>query len=98
VRNSEPPEVIAQLFDEFSAQIRSHFEYENSMMDSYGYFDNDAHKKEHQRLIRELDYLKEKFKRGGEMVVLQSLKEWLLNHIATLDKQIADFIRQQKHS
>ena len=60
-----------------------------------GYADNDVHKNEHQRLINELGYLKDKFNRGGEMVTLHTLKEWLLSHISSSDKLLGEFILSQ---
>ncbi len=94
VINDDPPEEIARLFDDFAAQIRAHFTDEESLMD--GYVDHGVHKLEHQRLLRELDYLKEKFNCGGELLVLQSLKEWLFSHIRGLDRQFADFLLQKE--
>lgn len=94
VSNNEPTEAVAQLFDDFIAQIISHFKTEDHLIDKYGYFDNNAHKNEHQRLIREVGYLREKFIHGCESHVLQSLKQWLLNHVLSLDKQLGNFISQ----
>jgi hemerythrin len=65
-------------------------------MIQYGYSDTNAHKNEHQRLIDELDYLKNKFNQNGEMVVLFALKEWLLKHIANYDRLLCDFILKQR--
>jgi hemerythrin len=54
-----------------------------------------AHKNEHQRFISEASFLKEKFINGGELLVMQTLKEWLLNHVLNIDKQVASFLIQQ---
>ncbi len=96
VINNVPAEGIALLLEEFATQIRTHFADEESLMDECGYIDKSAHKHEHQRLLRELDYLKDKFNYGGELLVLQSLKEWLLSHILGMDRQFADFLLHQK--
>lgn len=90
VINNVPTEGIALLLEEFATQIRTHFTDEESLMDECDYIDKSAHRHEHQRLLRELDYLKDKFNYGGELLVLQSLKEWLLAHVRGLDKQFAD--------
>lgn len=97
VRNGEPTEVVAQLFDDFIARVISHFKTEDHLIDKYGYIDSDAHKNEHQRLIREVGYLREKFTHGCEPHVLQSLKQWLLNHVLNSDKQLGNFISQYGH-
>ena len=96
VRLNEPSEATARLLDQLTTQIRSHFQHEDHLMDQYGYFDDDAHKNEHQRLIDELGYLKDKFNQGGEMATLHTLKEWLLNHISSSDRQLSDFISQHR--
>ena len=94
VINNESTESIAQQLDDFVLQIRTHFTDEENLMD--GYIDRNVHKQEHERLLRELDYLKNKFNSGGELLVLQSLKEWLFSHILGLDRQLADFLLQKK--
>ena len=50
------------------------------------------HKNEHRRLIEEAHYLKEKLARGGELLVLQSLKDWLLAHIIHVDKPFMEYL------
>lgn len=89
-------EITAKMLDKFSAEIRTHFQNEDRLMDQYGYPDNDVHKNEHQRLINEMNYLEDKFKNGGEMVTLHNLKQWLLSHILNSDKQFGDFILHQR--
>jgi diguanylate cyclase (GGDEF)-like protein/hemerythrin-like metal-binding protein len=96
VSGNEPTEVTIRLLDKLSEQIRSNFQYEDLLMIQYGYSDTNAHKNEHQRLIDELDYLKNKFNQNGEMVVLFALKEWLLKHIANYDRLLCDFILKQR--
>ncbi len=75
VMSNKPSEVTTQLLNELATKIRSHFQQEECLMDQYGFFDNDTyknddHKKEHKRLIDELEYLKDKFHHGGEMAVV----------------------------
>lgn len=96
VRSNAPAENTAQLLNTLATQIGTHFQSEERLMDEHGYSDSYVHKKEHQRLIDELGYLKDKFSRGGEMVVLHSLKQWLLDHIANSDRRLAEFILQHR--
>lgn len=95
VKKNEAPEVIARLFDDLIALVRAHFKTEDCLMEEHEYLGKDAHVNEHQRLVLELGYLKEKFILGSELLVLQSLKDWLLNHVLLSDKQLADFLAQQ---
>jgi diguanylate cyclase (GGDEF)-like protein/hemerythrin-like metal-binding protein/PAS domain S-box-containing protein len=101
VMGNQPPEVTTQLLGKLSMQIQVHFANEERLMDQYGYFDSDisrsnVHKHEHRRLADELDMLAEKFMHGGEMAVLHELKEWLLNHISTFDRQLGELISQNR--
>ncbi len=95
VRNNEPCEVILRLFDDFAVQIRAHFKHEDALMKESGYSDNEAHRAEHHRLVGELEYLKGRFDSGGELLALQSLKEWLLGHVQGLDRKFADFLYER---
>ena len=92
VRNNDAPEVVAHLFDELIAHAESHFAVEEQMMDKYGYPEGGMHKNEHRRLIAEAHYLKDKLARGGELLVLQSLKDWLLAHIIHVDKPFVEYL------
>jgi len=92
VRNNDTPEVIAHLFDELIAHAESHFAVEEQMMEKHGYPERGVHKNEHKRLIEEAHYLKEKLARGGELLVLQSLKDWLLAHIIHVDKPFVEYL------
>jgi diguanylate cyclase (GGDEF)-like protein/PAS domain S-box-containing protein/hemerythrin-like metal-binding protein len=99
VTRNAPTAAIRQTLDELTDMIRIHFSHEDLLMDKYKHLESDisrtlAHKMEHQRLVDELETLKEKFSSGGEMAVLYTLKEWLLHHISTVDKQLAELMKQ----
>lgn len=96
VRGNAPQPETLQLLDKLATRIDEHFCDEERLMDTYGFSDNDAHRHEHRSLLDELVLLKDKFQHGGEMLVLYSLKEWLLGHIAGSDKLLADFILRQR--
>ncbi|MBI1173798.1 MAG: bacteriohemerythrin [Sideroxydans sp.] len=92
VRRNDPPGNVAQLFDELIAAAESHFAVEEQMMDKYAYPERTLHADEHRRLLQEAHYLKEKLAQGGELLVLQSLKDWLLAHTLHVDKSFVDYL------
>ena len=94
VKYYAPAEVAVQLFDEMVSYAQFHFETEERLMDQYGYSDDEAHKLGHQRLIESANYLRGKFIQGNELLVLQSIKDWLLPHILIMDKPFASYLVQ----
>lgn len=89
VRNNEPQQAVGRMFDDMIAYAASHFAVEERMMEECGYPDAASHKDEHKRLMLEAHYLKEQLAQGGELLVLQSIKDWLLAHTANVDKPFA---------
>lgn len=94
VRNNYPPEEVARLFDAMVSYAELHFAVEEQLMDKYSYPERGVHKNEHKRLIEEAAFLKEKLARGGELLVLQSLKDWLLAHTYHVDKPFVDYLHR----
>ncbi len=95
VSKNQSTEEMPQLFDDLMVLVHDHFEKEEEIMSKHGFTDSDTHRHEHQRIMQELSHLREKFVQGGEMLVLQLVKEWLLNHVLDMDRQVADFLKQQ---
>ncbi len=93
--NNENIDIISSILDEISIFTLFHFDTEERLMERFNYPETIDHKKEHQNLIVEFVFLKKKFMRGGESVVLQTLKNWLLMHITNCDKPLADFLIKQ---
>ena len=60
-----------------------------------GYIEDEVHKQGHLRLMGEANYLRRKFIKGGELLVLQLLKDWLLRHILDIDKPFASYLMQR---
>ncbi len=94
VKKADSIAITTSLFDEFVEKIATHFKAEERLMDRYGDPDSHAHITEHQRLISEVEHLRERFLHGRESHVLQALKDWLLNHIMGSDRALGQFITQ----
>lgn len=95
VKHNAPAEAVTHQFDELISYTRFHFESEERLMDQYGYHEDDAHRQIHQRLLGQANYLRGKFIQGGELLVLQLIKDWLLAHVMDMDKPLAAYLIQQ---
>jgi hemerythrin-like metal-binding protein len=95
VQHNQPEEVVAGLFHEFIGKIQIHFEAEERLMEQHVQDMHGLHKKEHQRLIGEVAFLRENLSKGAELAVLQSLKDWLLGHVKGLDRQLSEALLQR---
>ncbi|NMP30620.1 bacteriohemerythrin [Thalassotalea sp. M1531] len=70
-----------------------HFEREEKMMEEAGYEDIEAHKKQHQAMIAEINVLDAKYAEHGHEAfaeISKYLTNWLLNHINGTDKQYSE--------
>jgi len=88
---------ITQLLDAIISFTDYHFKTEERLMHEYGYPGEGEinHKKSHEHLMNEVMYLKTQFIQGGELVFLQSLKDWFSIHITNVDKPLADYILKE---
>ena len=94
VKHNASAEAAVPLLDDIISYAHSHFEAEERLMEHHEYVDSEAHKQAHQRLLGEADYLRRQFIQGGELLVLQYLKDWLLPHISGMDKPLATHLMQ----
>lgn len=94
IKHTESLEQIDQLLEELIKFTSFHFKTEERLMHEYGYLQEIEHQNEHEHLLNEIAYLKTQFMQGGELVLLQKLKDWFHTHIVSSDKNLADFIIQ----
>lgn len=85
---------LLQFLDDLVCFTDYHFKTEERLMREYGYSGEIEHQNVHEHLLNEITYLKERFSQGGELVLLQKLKDWFAIHIVNSDKPFADFIKQ----
>ena len=76
---------------------RSHFLAEHALMRHHGYPVREAHEREHDRLLDQLDRLRKAFLETGDRafasVVAESLSLWLSVHIQTMDRAFVEYLR-----
>lgn len=88
----EPPEALAKQLDDIIAYTVFHFQTEERLIAEYDYPEALEHKDDHQRLTSEAKYLKARFLEGGELLVLQWLKDWLIGHIVGSDRRLSEYL------
>ncbi len=74
---------------------RTHFVYEERLMEEYGYPDFEAHKAQHQKMIDKVNDLLAEYENNPESAMkhaLDFLKHWLVRHINGTDKQYSEFL------
>ena len=88
-------EVLNQLLD----YTRIHFALEQSLMHLARYPDYEAHCRQHEDLMTEVEALREKVNAGTVAIsfeLLQFLRNWLSKHILGEDMKYAEFFNQSR--
>jgi hemerythrin len=83
--------VLAELLD----YTVNHFTTEEQFMDAYNYPASAAHKLEHELLRNQVLALRKQLDAGrpvATVAVMKFLKEWLTNHILSVDKEMGTFL------
>jgi diguanylate cyclase (GGDEF)-like protein/PAS domain S-box-containing protein/hemerythrin-like metal-binding protein len=95
LKRNDSDESIEHMLDELLAATTQHFQAEQRLMSTHNYPEQVEHELEHTRLLNEAMHFRERFTQGRELLVLQSIKDWLLGHIAFSDKKLADYLRDR---
>ena len=89
--NDERNSIVERL-QNLVAYVVRHFEYEEQLMDKFKYPGDEPHRNAHKFLLKEVKSMETRFLQGGEMFVLQWLKDWLIGHIGNSDKQLGEYL------
>lgn len=90
-------DVLGNILGALIQYTREHFKREEEHMQRINYANYASHKQEHDKLIREVVELQNKFTAGNGMLSVQVsgfLRNWLTNHIMKVDKDLATAIRK----
>ncbi len=95
------PARIEELVSFITQYVDIHFGNEESLMASYKYPKLAEHAKLHEHFKQEFNAVIDRLKKEGMSAVLlieiqDKVVQWLLDHIAKVDKQYGDFIEQVK--
>jgi hemerythrin-like metal-binding protein len=92
LKNNESQDNVAFLLDELVSYTVFHFATEERLMAEHNYPDAGGHNAAHQHLINEVGYLKQRLEQGGELLLLQWLKDWFLAHVTSSDMALGDYL------
>jgi len=84
---------LEDIYEEFYEDVKKHFEFEQGLMEKYGFFAKIPHEMEHNKILNELKELKN-YLHNYEMLdkyFNTHFIPWLENHIATMDTVTAGF-------
>lgn len=90
--NKLPTAETEALFKQLVDFTIFHFGTEHRLMAQYHYRGQAVHDHEHEKLIDEIERLAGEFSRGNDLLVLQTIKDWLLGHIEGSDKPLGAFL------
>lgn len=94
-------EYVGELLEFLDSYTKKHFADEERYMLSINYPGYDEQKRAHTSFIERLKKLREDYAAsGGSLTVIidanKMVIDWLTQHISRMDKQIGDYVRQQK--
>lgn len=98
MRDEHGEQVVAEVLQELGRYVQYHFDYEEGLMQQYGYPQCSEHQQEHQQLAQQLSAFQEKFERhqvGVTIEMMHFLRDWLQSHIMQSDMGYSTFLQQQ---
>ncbi len=84
-----------QVLDKLVEYTRTHFKYEEGLMEQNGYPEFVSHCAEHKRMIARVDEVLEAYRQDQEDAMKKAvvfLKGWFINHINGTDRQYSKFL------
>jgi hemerythrin len=90
-----PARYVLDQFIEFSDM---HFLSEQLVMRLHSYPGYEAHLEEHTQLMKRAREIRDSVIRGDQKIggdLVEGLREWLLNHIATMDVAFGEFLKSR---
>ncbi|HYD95939.1 MAG TPA: bacteriohemerythrin [Noviherbaspirillum sp.] len=85
-------EVLDKVLHNLVTYTQDHFRREEDLMRSLGFADYQRHKDEHDKLLKQVLDLQQKFDSGAATLsiqVLHFLRDWLIHHIGESDQKLA---------
>ncbi|MBI1937888.1 MAG: bacteriohemerythrin [Ignavibacteriales bacterium] len=98
MKQGKGKDVLGEILNDLANYTVYHFNHEEKLFASHGYPEGNLHKAEHDKLIKQVDELKNKYNSGSVTVtldVLNFLKNWLTDHIVGSDKKYSSFLNER---
>jgi len=94
----DKPETIKYLLNQFTKEVKVHFETEENFMKKYSYESYYSHKLEHDRFLNKFLEFTEEVTSGKENLNLEKLKSaktWFFNHFELNDKKLGVYLKEK---
>lgn len=81
--------------DELVDYTKTHFQYEESLMQQNDYPDYEPHKAVHEKMIKQVAEVLAEYEKDKDTAMsnaIDFLKDWLINHINGTDKEYSSFL------
>ena len=81
--------------DELVDYTKTHFSYEEGLLEQNNYPDFEPHKEQHKKMIEHVGKVLSEYEKDHDTAMhnaAEFLKEWLINHINGTDKQYSSFL------
>ena len=98
VRSGAEDSVVYALLNELIEHTNLHFLSEQLLMRLHAYQAYESHFHEHQRLLLEVEQLRDQLSGGTtthKHSLIEALRGWLLIHIQTSDQRLAEYLNKQ---
>jgi hemerythrin len=98
IRSGADDSVVYALLNELVEHTNLHFLSEQLLMRLHAYEAYEAHFLEHERLLAEVKNLKHNLAAGtatDKHSLIEALRRWLLVHIQTADKTLAEYLSRR---
>lgn len=88
---------VIRVIGALANYTRTHFRYEELLLERHGYDDLVEHKRKHEKLIADVLHFGERVNRGEPVVneLLEFVKNWLINHIMKSDMAYRDHLNSR---
>lgn len=87
-----------QALKELVDYTKYHFEHEEGMLQSHGYPELDAHKKEHEAMIEKVGKFLANYDKDRDVIVdklTKFLKSWMVTHIRGTDRKYVSYMQEK---
>ena len=84
-----------EALDELVDYTKTHFSYEEGLMEANGYPDFEAHKAQHREMITKVEEVLAEYRKDPDTAMDNAknyLQDWLIRHINGTDKQYSSFL------
>lgn len=92
---STGPEFEREALDELVDYTKTHFSYEEGLMEQNGYPDFEPHKAQHQKMFKKVEEVLSEYEKDQDTAMANAaeyLKQWLINHINGTDKEYSSYL------